>query len=536
MASNIGEEFRIEWQKDPFLLLTANQPTGLLLAILVRLRPKWVIIERIQDRERYFYVYRTTELQRLLSSASMESPVTNALGLHEFQSSLQVLSTRRPGFATRRDEAIPATNRVVALNAQGRVSSFGQITKRGRKTTEQKGPTRFVQETVRRGPHEWYTAEASGAFERGGQRRIIKARKAGRGMVKYKASKKKASRWRASRRPGLPASSHRREYEIVRIFYATDRLLKREAKGQCVYGNDRAKDEVLQLGECEVSIPATHTMGELESPSIWRLEFSPDPRHHVVLLQTVRLSDQQFFAAVRARIASNNDAFVFIHGYNVSFEDAARRTAQIAYDLQFRGAPILYSWPSRASLAKYPADEATIDWTRPHLKQFLGDLVARSGARVIHVIAHSMGNRALMRALTDLGKLPTGGARLHQVVLTAPDIDAGEFVQLANQINPNAERVTLYASSRDEAIKASRRFHDYARAGEAGRNIIVMDGVDTIDASSVDTSLLAHSYFGSKRTVLSDLSYLLRDGYPPDRRHGLEPKEHPKGRYWAFRR
>ena len=31
-------------------------------------------------------------------------------------------------------------------------------------------------------------------------------------------------------------------------------------------------------------------------------------------------------------------AFVFLHGYNVTFEAAAYRTAQIAYDLRFDGA------------------------------------------------------------------------------------------------------------------------------------------------------------------------------------------------------
>ena len=29
------------------------------------------------------------------------------------------------------------------------------------------------------------------------------------------------------------------------------------------------------------------------------------------------------------------DVLVFVHGYNVGFEDAARRAAQLAYDLNF---------------------------------------------------------------------------------------------------------------------------------------------------------------------------------------------------------
>ena len=49
------------------------------------------------------------------------------------------------------------------------------------------------------------------------------------------------------------------------------------------------------------------------------------------------------------RDSRRKEAFVFIHGYNVAFDDAIYRTAQIAYDLSFDGPPILYSWPSRAS-------------------------------------------------------------------------------------------------------------------------------------------------------------------------------------------
>jgi esterase/lipase superfamily enzyme len=45
-----------------------------------------------------------------------------------------------------------------------------------------------------------------------------------------------------------------------------------------------------------------------------------------------------------------------VHGFNVSFENALRRTAQIAYDLDFDGAPFLFSWPSRDSLLSYASD------------------------------------------------------------------------------------------------------------------------------------------------------------------------------------
>ena len=52
----------------------------------------------------------------------------------------------------------------------------------------------------------------------------------------------------------------------------------------------------------------------------------------------------------------------------------------MAADLQFDGAPVMYSWPSQATLAGYPVDEANIRWTVPHLQQFLDLVVECSGA------------------------------------------------------------------------------------------------------------------------------------------------------------
>ncbi|MFK0731826.1 MAG: alpha/beta hydrolase, partial [Gloeotrichia echinulata HAB0833] len=86
-------------------------------------------------------------------------------------------------------------------------------------------------------------------------------------------------------------------------------------------------------------------------------------------------------------------------GFNVSFEDAALRAAQIGVDLQVPGIMAFYSWPSRGKLVSYPADEATIEASERYIAEFLLNLVQKSGAEKIHIIAHSMGNRGLLRAM-----------------------------------------------------------------------------------------------------------------------------------------
>jgi esterase/lipase superfamily enzyme len=215
-----------------------------------------------------------------------------------------------------------------------------------------------------------------------------------------------------------------------------------------------------------------------------------------------------------------------------------RRTAQIAYDLKFEGPAIAYSWPSQEGLLSYTIDENNVDWTVPHLKDFLQDVVKQSGAKSVHLVAHSMGNRALTSALREMVlEQKSACPKFDEVVLTAPDVDADKFRRdLAPAIITVAQRVTLYASSNDEALIASREVHGYRRAGESGAAMTIVPGVDTVDVSDVDTSFIGHSYYGSNSTVLADLFELLQGSKPPDQRKWLRAMQLGLSKYWKFLR
>jgi len=93
----------------------------------------------------------------------------------------------------------------------------------------------------------------------------------------------------------------------------------------------------------------------------------------------------------------------------------------------------------------------------------------------------------LSKALEEMardGDIKT--VRFHQVVFAAADVDADDFrTQYAPAIAKLSQRITLYVSSADRALLASQKLRQYPRAGEAGPNLLVMDGVDTIDVSPV---------------------------------------------------
>jgi esterase/lipase superfamily enzyme len=289
-----------------------------------------------------------------------------------------------------------------------------------------------------------------------------------------------------------------------------------------------------------VSIPKYHQVGEVERPSILRLDFTEDPKKHVVLLDVQQRQPEEFFASLKAKVgqSKSKEAMVFVHGYNVTFEAAARRTAQLAYDLKFDGPPIFFSWPSQGGLLQYAVDETNVVWSTPHLKDFLASVARQSGAKSVHLIAHSMGNRALTSALVSLAhQLKGAGPMFREVVLTAPDIDADVFKRdIAPLITRTAHRVTLYASSNDEALALSKRLHGYARAGDSGAELVVLNGLDTIDVSNVDTSLLGHSYYGSNDTVLTDMFYILTEPKPASERRWLARVSLGRLTYWVFQR
>ncbi len=303
------------------------------------------------------------------------------------------------------------------------------------------------------------------------------------------------------------------------------------------YGSQRGK---LEMGVCDVSIPPQHQPGQLEAPSIWRLELQEDVQEHVVLVSTEIREPEEYFAQMQvvAEASERQEAFVFVHGYNVTFEDAARRTAQMTYDLKFDGVPIFYSWPSRGELLGYTADENNAEWTVPHLKDFLVQVADRSGAKSVHLVAHSMGNRALTGALRQIryqyrDRLPM----FQEVVLTAPDIDAEIFRRdIAPAVTHTASRVTLYASSNDGALKASKKVHGgYPRAGDSQPMAVVLPGVETVDVSAVDTSLVGHNYYGENSTVLADLIDLINKAQAAHQRPWLSARQHSSGlTYWHF--
>lgn len=76
----------------------------------------------------------------------------------------------------------------------------------------------------------------------------------------------------------------------------------------------------------------------------------------------------------------------------------------------------------------YTHDESNIKWSQRNIEKFLNDFTKNTDTRNIYIIAHSMGNRGMTRALTNLlNKSPKLRSKFKEIILAAPDIDADIF-------------------------------------------------------------------------------------------------------------
>lgn len=320
-----------------------------------------------------------------------------------------------------------------------------------------------------------------------------------------------------------PIGLEREDHYVVRCYFGTDR----EDEGahrdpDSRFNDDRARPAtghpIVTYGQVDVSIPKIHKVGELEAPSWYQSE---QPGKHIALISLNTANKEAFFDTLKTAVDDPKQAFIFVHGFSVTFEDAARRTAQLAFDLKFRGAPIFFSWPTEVigitnpDMTAYSEAENNARWATQHFRQFLQDVIQETGAHTVHLIAHSMGNRVVTDALMELYWILNAAEKdaIGEVILTAPDIDADVFVeQIAPRITDMNSAVTLYASDADSALATSKRVHGYPRIGDFGaiRLLPLLPAdVELIDASDVDTDSLGHSYYGNSESVISDICHLI---------------------------
>ncbi len=247
--------------------------------------------------------------------------------------------------------------------------------------------------------------------------------------------------------PGAENAGHTYPVFIGTARTKDDRLL---------FGSDRSTD--LSLIQLEVSVPPTHTTGEVEVP---RGEVDPITDFTAVGLNQFP-NKKQFQTALRrelrTRPAGQRNVMLFVHGYNNNFADGVFRLTQMVHDFNLADVAVHYSWPSAGNPLGYVYDRDSALFSRDGLEEFL-QLVSGTGADSILLVAHSVGGLLAMETLRQMDISSPGSTHrlLSGVVLISPDIDVSLFKQQVSRISRLPEPFAIFASDNDRALSLSAR-------------------------------------------------------------------------------
>jgi len=291
------------------------------------------------------------------------------------------------------------------------------------------------------------------------------------------------------------------------IFYATSRnVLDAGSKTKSArYGGARSRET--SYGENRMSLSGTGA-GAADRMDV-----------KVGLESTSRMTRARFLSELERAAARTprREVLLFVHGFDNSFEDAAKTATRISHGVGFQGAALMYSWPSAASPTGYLTDRNNAYWAVHYLKQLLSDVLSDQWIDRVSVVVHSMGNEVFIRAYSELADECARAGRgdlkkLRNIVLAAPDVDREIFLdQHALKLMSQGARIVLYASRSDMALAASALVQggDYERLG---KNVVCIPGLSVTDVSDVKTDLLGHSWIADSRSVLTDLRCVLTEG------------------------
>ncbi len=289
-----------------------------------------------------------------------------------------------------------------------------------------------------------------------------------------------------------------------------------------------AMTSIEQLGQVPPIGPMLQVDGQwVEDPAY--LSALEDTEAHVHSLLAEQLA-----------LTPTKEVFLFVHGYNNTFEAAAFRIAQVWHFMGRVGVPLVYSWPAGSGglLRGYTTDYESGEFTNTHLKQILKAIASCPEVEKVNLISHSRGTDVLATALKELhieyraaGKDTRTELKLSQLILAAPDMDLDVVMErfTAERMGFVPERLTLYVSPNDKAVGLSAWLFGGTRRmgqlqfGDLGENIgqfIKHHPIMSIVDVRADTGFLGHGYFSSNPAVLSDVILVLRDKRAPGAEHG----------------
>lgn len=287
----------------------------------------------------------------------------------------------------------------------------------------------------------------------------------------------------------------------------------------------------LRTGTCTVAFSSLWGLDQIAESAPFYI-----PSEMQTVTAVTELPEQRFWTHVNAFAKRNKGNIVlYIHGYKIGFDKSCHRAAIFQRYLDLHDQLILFSWPADSTLIKYSWDVSDMMWSVPYLENLIEGLFVRLGKGRVDVVAHSLGARGVVFALSRLACRQAPESMLSELVLVAPDVDTDNFGHMLSKIRPLVNRITVYASENDKALMASEEFNGYPRLGQAGDNLTVFKDVQTVDISASGMRRFSgHIYHLYNPAVVKDLTFLLDTGKPAGQRPGLREMTRKGLPYWRL--
>lgn len=199
------------------------------------------------------------------------------------------------------------------------------------------------------------------------------------------------------------------------------------------------------------------------------------------------------------------DVLVYVHGYRQTFEGATLDAARLSDGIKFRGATMVFSWPSKAGLFDYVYDRESAMWSRDAFERVLAAVMTHPNRGRVHIVAHSMGTMLALESIRQVyGRYGDAAVdRIGAIVFASPDIDLDIFTSSITRIGPLADRITVISATNDRALALSSRVAGgVTRVGAAEKAALERLGIRVVDASGYGWGIINHDLFLSNGEVL----------------------------------
>ena len=285
------------------------------------------------------------------------------------------------------------------------------------------------------------------------------------------------------------------EQDAYRFFYVSNRHLEPgEESPEERFGPARV--EKLKFGRFDTEIEPSLGLGMIINPTDWF-------QNEELNVQDVQPLDQDAFVSEVSGLVQESPhraLMVVVHGYRNSFPTSMRMTAFLGHILDINAPVLVFDWPGDqgSGLRGYRRAQQIAHDSGAQLATTLEMIIRDIKPDKLWLIANSMGGQVVVDAFSilyqqrDLADVATEFA---DVVLTAPDVDKNEFnEQFKREITSLVNNLTVYVSSNDRALMASRIVNRGRRLGQSAPDVMNPDqyeeAVSIAELIEPDSSLI----------------------------------------------